>query len=698
MENNIILKMALDYAEAGFRVIPLDGKKPITTHGVKDGTTDTTQITEWFTANPNANIGIVAGEFNGKQLIVVDLDIGHADGIDGTKTLTEWEAQNGKLPETLTAKTGSGGYHLYFYSDKVYKNGANILKGFEGAEQTGIDTRCEGGYLVAPPSVHPVTGERYEWIGGFDVNRIAGGGNALDKLLSYRDQAQNKQTQKNKVWKSAGEVSADWQGRPTEGETREAGLDSINDLKLDFKQGSRNDDLYRLACSLQAKGISDNEIRAFVLNVNDCLCKPALEKAEVEKTIESALKQPKGSNKEKKKRLPHFSYEGFSGYIENLVPPTFFQFNEVSRDIETFGRDENDFIDNVITVKLVTELEHYFVGVTKNAVEDYISLYAYEHRCNPVLAQIDGTEWDGVDRLEHIYKMLGISDDELSCVFVRKWLMEAYCGLFNTKKEAFALDLVLVFQGKQGFGKTRLLEKLALGYFGEGESLNPTDKDSIMAVASSFLFELGELGSTMRRDKDVTKTFISRPKDRLRLPYGRNLITMARRTVMAGTVNEQEFLVDDTGNRRWATVPLSDDVSIDMEELKKFDAVQLWAQIKAIVNEEIAKGKTRANCWRLTTEEAAQRDKRNLAFAKPIYGEQEVLDVLAHYTDEKAAKNVNIVEQWRTATEFLAANDEALRGLNAAAICKVFRKLGIEAKFDSHNKTTKWKLPWRQTW
>lgn len=629
---------------------------------------------------------------------MVDLDVGHTNGADGTKTIADWQAQYGQLPETLTVKTGSGGYHLYYFVDGTYKNGTNILKGFNGLTVTGIDIKTEGGYLVAPPSVHPDTSEKYEWIDGFDIGRIADGGETLDKLLTYRSsQSKKAQAPPNNGWKSSDNTSSDWQTCTKEQNTRDTVVDSISDLDLTFKQGSRNDDLYRLACSLQAKGISDDELRNAVLDTNELFCKPTLENNEVEKIIESAFKQPKGK-KGRKGKLPTFTYEGFSRYIESLAPPTFFRFNEVTRDVETFGREENDFIDNVITIKLVSEMKDKFEnGVYNNSVDDFISLYAYEHRYNPVLEQIDRAEWDGIDRLKQLYEMLGITEDELSFVFVRKWLMEAYCGLFNTKKEAFALDLVLVFQGKQGFGKTRLLEKLALGYFGEGESLNPTDKDSIMEVSSCFIYEMGELGSTMRRDKDVIKTFISRPKDRLRLPYGRKLTTMARRTVMAGTVNEQEYLVDDTGNRRWATVPLRDDIQIDMKELKKFDAVQLWAQIKVIVNTEIANGKTRANCWRLTTEEAEQRDARNLAFAKPLYGEQEVLDVLAHYEDAKAAGKVRITEDWRTATEFIQANDEVLRGFNATAISKIFRKLGIQSRFDRHKKTTKWLLPWRQT-
>lgn len=665
MENKT-LEMALLVAAAGFRVLPIKagGKAPDTPHGVKDATTDPTVIEKWFTEKPNANLGIAMGQIEGsdKYLVGVDLDVGHCEGVNGVEILKAWQEENGHLPKTLKVKTGNSGIHEYYLCDKQYKSGANILKDYNGLEQSGVDIKAGDGYLVAPPSVNAETGKVYECIGDFNVALIADGGEVLDELLTYRSKH-----------------SAPRKKTPT------------------FTEGSRNDDLYRYACSLQAKSVADEELRASVFEKNDTKCQPPLDVTEVEKIIESALKRPKGTKTENKEKLPRFDYEGFVDYIENLDHRTFFRLNEVSREVEMVGRDVNDFVDNVISIRLVAELKHYFVGVSKSEVEDFISLYAYEHRYNPVRELIDGSTWDGIDRLHQLYEMLGIINDTLSCILVKKWLMEGYCGLFNTKEEAFSLDLVLVFQGKQGFGKTRLLEKLALGYFGEGESLNPSNKDSIIEVSSCFIFELGELGSTMRRDKDIIKTFISKPRDRLRLPYGRKLTTMARRTVMAGTVNEQEYLVDDTGNRRWATVPLSGNVSIDMEQLQQFDAVQLWAQIKRIVEAEIAKGKTLATCWRLTEDEAAARDHRNLNYAKPIYGEQEVRDVLAHYEEARAAGKVRIIDEWHTATDFINANEE-LRGFNATAICKVFRKLGIESKVDNHTKATKWKLPWAATW
>ena len=79
----------------------------------------------------------------------MDLDIDEDRGLDGYHTLREWENENGKFPETWTAITGRGGYHLYYRWSSEVKNRARIID--------GVDIRGEGGYVVAPPSISTIT-------------------------------------------------------------------------------------------------------------------------------------------------------------------------------------------------------------------------------------------------------------------------------------------------------------------------------------------------------------------------------------------------------------------------------------------------------------------------------------------------------------------------------------------------------------
>jgi len=160
------LTAALSYASQGYAVFPLHtiagngcscgttcaspGKHPRTVHGVKDATTDQIQIRAWWQSSPDDNIGIATGNISG--LIVLDVD-----GDEGEGSLSSLELKHGKLPNTLVARTGSGGRHLYFSLQA-----GQVIHCSAGRIGIGLDVRGEGGYVVAPPSRHS-SGGGYEW-------------------------------------------------------------------------------------------------------------------------------------------------------------------------------------------------------------------------------------------------------------------------------------------------------------------------------------------------------------------------------------------------------------------------------------------------------------------------------------------------------------------------------------------------------
>ncbi len=145
------MRAPVDCAEAawalaglGWPVFPCvpGGKEPMTAHGCKDATTDRHQLAAWWDRWPRANVAVATG-----ALVVVDVD-----GRAGDAAL----ARFGPMPATVTAVTGKG-RHLYFAAPAglVLGNTARRL----GPE---LDTRGAGGYVVAPPSLHP-DGYRYAW-------------------------------------------------------------------------------------------------------------------------------------------------------------------------------------------------------------------------------------------------------------------------------------------------------------------------------------------------------------------------------------------------------------------------------------------------------------------------------------------------------------------------------------------------------
>lgn len=158
-----VLKYAQAYASLDWHVLPLKGgqKVPATRHGFKDATTDAATLNAWFGDGSAFNIGVATGAVSG--IIVLDIDPRNG-GEESFERLVE---DLGELPATLKANTGGGGFHVFFNSPKGFTIGSsNGLKAYPG-----IDVKSDGGYVVAPPSVHP-SGVAYTWVEEFDPASI----------------------------------------------------------------------------------------------------------------------------------------------------------------------------------------------------------------------------------------------------------------------------------------------------------------------------------------------------------------------------------------------------------------------------------------------------------------------------------------------------------------------------------------------
>lgn len=250
--NDSIKDHALHYGRLGLAVFPIRprSKQPLTEHGFKDASKDPQQIEKWWSRWPDANIGIATGSVSG-GLVVIDLDVDKDKGIDGRATLRDWEAQYGKLPDkTWLSITGRGGYHYFYHDTSVVKNRTNIYE--------GIDIRGDGGYVVAPPSVHP-NGRTYEWEQDPILYPLADADNTVINFL-------------------LGPVPENWERKPLE-------------LPDQIPDGERTTAMVKLVCSQQAKGLSDEAIRAAVRAENEQKCIPPLTDQELEKEVFPALKR-----------------------------------------------------------------------------------------------------------------------------------------------------------------------------------------------------------------------------------------------------------------------------------------------------------------------------------------------------------------------------------------------------------------------
>jgi len=276
------LEWALFYIAKGFSVFPLkpNDKIPATKDGFKSATKDTTQIMEWWTANPYYNIGVATGQASG--IVVVDVDVKEA--VNGAESLDEWQEQNGLLPQTLTNYTGSGGLHYIYKTDKKIKNRTNVLP--------GIDVRGDGGYIVVPPSIHP-NGNPYEWENG--KHAIAEADETVLKLIKFKAKSE-------KV--------------------------SGNQPKTDtvIPKGQRVDRLVSWIGTLVQLKLPDNFIRMSIKAMNAEQCIPPLSDAEMEQNVYPALNRfLENSGKEEMKSMSALDLytkdiPPLKWYVQDLLP------------------------------------------------------------------------------------------------------------------------------------------------------------------------------------------------------------------------------------------------------------------------------------------------------------------------------------------------------------------------------------------
>lgn len=432
--------------------------------------------------------------------------------------------------------------------------------------------------------------------------------------------------------------------------------------------------------------------------------------ATINKAIKSCDKfytPPKAKNttytgdrsREGKKNLPPLDLDSFREWIKGRYELSF----DAVRHETDFGAIENKGHEYFKALNFPTYLEQelqrdFSTGITISAIERYLNVIVGENVKNPLLDSIKAVKWDGVNRLQQVFEILHI-EDKLSKIFLCKWFLQAIAMLHNGDNgKKFAPEFVLVLQGRQGTGKTRFFQHLCpQNYWGEGETVDPRDKDTLIRITSKWIVEIGEIGSTMKKDVDILKAFLTRGTDDCRPPYGKKSMEYPRKTVFVATVNETEFLLDTTGNRRWAVIPLDPALRIDYAtQIKPFDTMQFWAEIYHYTQEIIAKGGTIDGCFRFTEQERQALEQRNTAHTKPMKGEIEVLDTISKNTivDETKYK-----VEWRnvSVTQFKEDNIEELGKYSAAEIAKVLEKHGYISKtVRQGNSTAKVRtLPYR---
>lgn len=254
------------------------------------------------------------------------------------------------------------------------------------------------------------------------------------------------------------------------------------------------------------------------------------------------------------------------------------------RKVGKFSREMVDTDD----AEIRQFLEMYYGVTSKDKIKDALDIVVKQNLFHPVKEYLGGCKWDGVERLDTmLIKWLGAEDNAYVREVTRKTFVAAVARVYEP---GIKFDHVLVLTGPQGIGKSRLIARLGGEWYSDTFG-NLQNKDAMEQIQGVWIMELGELAGLRRQEVDTIKLFISKEVDRFRVAYGRRVDTFPRQCIFIGTTNNEEFLQDVTGNRRFWPVSVLG-VGSEKEgvkDMKQSEIDQIWAEacVRYVMGEDL---------------------------------------------------------------------------------------------------------------
>ncbi len=257
----------------------------------------------------------------------------------------------------------------------------------------------------------------------------------------------------------------------------------------------------------------------------------------------------------------HESYGPKLAYDEMRVTPTL------------NGRHMND----ADVGRVRREIEQHFGFQPSDAnVRAAVATVADQRRFHPVRRYLESLEWDQTPRIARVVPdVLRADDSAIHQSIVRKWFVAA---AKRALQPGCQVDELLVLVGVQGARKSTFFRVLGGEWFSD-TFMDITNKDALLQLHSAWIYEWAEIEQiTTQRHAANIKSFSSSPRDSFRAPFARTVEPHPRTTVIVGSTNADQFLVDPTGNRRFHIVRVGDRLNIDWLETNRD---QLWAEAAA---------------------------------------------------------------------------------------------------------------------
>jgi Virulence-associated protein E-like domain/Bifunctional DNA primase/polymerase, N-terminal len=546
--------------------------------GLKFGTTDAAAIGAWWTRWPDALIGIRTGSISG--LYVLDVD--RKNDKDGFATIN---ANNWIILNTVAAQTPSGGGHYYF---SIPRGDQRRWKTDSDQIGKGLDRRGDNGYVVwygadlslqmaEPPAW--MTGdiriqnelsphESRKPLGTDNASRFT---DAVKALYSTNPNEMNYDDWRNiscAFRQSASGLGIDdamirmtWDGW-----CAQYGGNSYADNEKLWRSMANGTELgwsyLRGKASPQIQGelffgqpTIPNAIDGKIFAPKDIFDEPLLGKLAGSTVSTELVAHIKDS------RLP-IGYDLFKRRQVKL--------NRMPWDKSPSGypkpwTDDDD-------IYLQAWFHRYELKPSMEIVKYSARLSGLRNEFHPVLDYLNRLQWDGTKRLDELFiQYFNATNVEFARVVGAKFLIGMVARAYNPGCKR---DEMIVLEGDQGIRKSTALNIIATDEYFSDSLPNLHDKDAAHHLQGCWLVEIGELAAMRRSEVEDVKRFVATRIDKFRPAYGHHIIESPRTAVFTATTNDDRYLKDTTGARRYWPIKCG---TIDTDGLRR-DRDQLFAE------------------------------------------------------------------------------------------------------------------------
>jgi predicted P-loop ATPase len=302
--------------------------------------------------------------------------------------------------------------------------------------------------------------------------------------------------------------------------------------------------------------------------------------------------------------------------------------------------------------------QHFGIQPSEANVRAAIGTVSDARRFHPVRRYLESLEWDREERICRVVPdVLHATNTPLHQSMVSKWFISAVARALDPGCQ---VDTALVLVGPQGAYKSTFFSVLGGEWFSD-TYMDITDKDGLLQLHSAWIYEWAEIESvTTRKQAFEVKAFVTSQIDTFRPPFGRTTGPYKRSNVIVGTTNENQFLVDPTGSRRFWIVRIIGLINIAM--LREWRD-QLWA-------EAVARYRERER-WYL---DAADEERREDAAAEYQVDDSWTQPIAAWLFGHKEATTHDIL------TEAIRVPAGQITKASEMRVGSIMRRLGFESR------------------